>query len=178
MLEGILRESTGKAATKALRQDGYLIANIYGGGIENVCAAFKRNDFIRFVKNKPNLSFEVKVGGKTHKVVIEEYQKDPVTGDLLHVDLRSLAGKNASKFLIPVVTKGVAKGLKNKGVLVMMKRRIPVKCKPADLPNSFEIDVTPLDVGDTIMVRDIAPIKGVQILLDGRVAITGVIKAK
>lgn len=178
MLEGIVRESTGKAATKALRQDGYLIANIYGGGMENVYAAFKRNEFVRFVKNKTKLSFDVKVGGKTHKVIIEEYQKDPVTGDLLHVDLRSVEGKESARFLIPVKTLGVPKGLKNKGVLIMMKRRIPVKCKPADLPDSFDIDVAPLDVGDTVMVRDLAPIKGVQILLDGRVAVTGVIKAK
>lgn len=178
MLEGIVRESTGKAATKALRRDGYLIANIYGGGIENVFAAFKRNDFVRYVKNKDKLSFDVKVGGKTHKVVIEEYQKDPVTDELIHVDLRSLAGKEPARFLVPVKTLGTPKGLKNKGVLIMMKRRLPVKCKPADLPDSFALDVAPLDVGDTIMVRDIAPINGVTILLDGRVAVTGVIKAK
>lgn len=178
MLEGIVRESTGKAATKALRQDGYLIANIYGGGMQNVHAAFKRNDFVRYAKNKEKLSFDVKVGGKTHKVIIEEYQKDPVTSELLHVDLRSVAGKESARFLVPVKTVGTPKGLKNKGVLIMMKRRLPVKCKGADLPDSFTLDITNLDVGDTIMIRDIAPVKGVTMLLDGRVAVTGVIKAK
>ncbi|MGE4295685.1 MAG: 50S ribosomal protein L25/general stress protein Ctc [Campylobacterales bacterium] len=178
MIEGILRESTGKSANKALRRDGYLIANIYGGGVANINAAFKRNDFVRFVKNKESLRFGVKVGGKTHNVIIEEYQKDPVTAELLHVDLRVVDGKEPARFLVPVKTVGTAKGLKNKGVLIMMKRRLPVKCVPSDLPDAFELDVSDLDVGDSLMIRDIQPKKGVTILMDGRVAVTGVIKAK
>lgn len=178
MIEGILRESTGKSANKALRRDGYLIANIYGGGAANVNAAFKRNDFVRYMKSKESLRFPVKVGGKTYNVIVEEYQKDPVTAELLHVDLRSVDGKEPARFLVPVKTVGTPKGLKNKGVLIMMKRRLPVKCKPSELPDAFELDVADLDVGDSIMVRDIAPKKGVTILMDGRVAVTGVIKAK
>ena len=52
MLEGILRDSIAKQSTKQLRRDGYLIANIYGKGLENINAAFKVNDFIRFMKKK------------------------------------------------------------------------------------------------------------------------------
>lgn len=55
MLEGILRDSIAKQSTKQLRRDGYLIANIYGKGLENINAAFKVNDFIRFMKKKLNL---------------------------------------------------------------------------------------------------------------------------
>ena len=64
MLEGILRESIGKPATKALRRDGYLIANIYGKGLENINAAFKMNDFIRTVRNKESVAFPVSIAGK------------------------------------------------------------------------------------------------------------------
>ncbi|MBU0631774.1 50S ribosomal protein L25, partial [bacterium] len=62
MLEGIIRESIGKRGTKALRRDGYLIANIYGKGIENIHAAFKANEYIRTVRNKETIAFPVKVG--------------------------------------------------------------------------------------------------------------------
>ena len=75
MLEGIIRESTSKATTKALRRDGYLIANIYGKGLENVNAAFKTGDFIKYMRNKDSLIFPVKVGDKEFKVVVQEYQK-------------------------------------------------------------------------------------------------------
>ena len=71
MLEGIVRESTSKKATKALRRDGYLIANIYGKGKENINAAFKVNEFIKYVRNKETLAFDVKVGDNTYKVVIQ-----------------------------------------------------------------------------------------------------------
>jgi large subunit ribosomal protein L25 len=178
MLEGIVRESTAKSATKALRKDGYLIANIYGGGEPNVNAAFKKNDFTRYVKTKETLVFDVKVGGKKYPVAIEEYQTDPVSGDLLHVDLRVVVKDKLARYLVPVKTVGVPKGLKNKGVFISMKKRLPVQCLGKDLPNAFELDVAELDVGNTLLVRDVKPVKGVKILLDGRVAVTGVIKAK
>ncbi|MDR2035031.1 MAG: 50S ribosomal protein L25/general stress protein Ctc [Helicobacteraceae bacterium] len=178
MLEGIVRESIVKSATRALRKDGYLIANIYGGGEPNVNAAFKKNDFTRFVKNKEKLVFDVKAGAKKYPVVIEEYQTDPVSGDLLHVDLRVVVKDKLSRYLVPVKTIGTPKGLKNKGVFIKMKKRLPVQCLGKDLPDSFDIDVSDLDVNDTVLARDIKSPKGVKILLDGRIAITGVIKAK
>ncbi len=54
MLEGIVRDSMTKQGTKTLRREGFLIANIYGKGLENISAAFKRNDFIKYLKNKRN----------------------------------------------------------------------------------------------------------------------------
>ena len=160
MLEGIVRESIGKKASKALRRDGYLIANIYGKGLENLQAAFKINDFIKEVRKKESLAFDVKVGGKTLKVVVVEYQKDPVTNALKHVDLK------------------VAVGLKNKGVLIISKRRLAVKCTAENLPNSFDVDVSGLDIDNTVLVRDIAVPAGVTMIDADRVAVLGVIKAK
>ena len=128
MLEGIVRESIGKKSAKALRRDGYLIANIYGKGLENIEAAFKVNDFIKEMRKKETLAFDVKVGGKTLKVVIVEYQKDPVTNALIHVDLKVALPGVISKYKIPVKPVGTPVGLKNKGVLMLSKRRLTVKC--------------------------------------------------
>ncbi|DAB35413.1 MAG TPA: 50S ribosomal protein L25/general stress protein Ctc [Sulfurospirillum sp. UBA12182] len=178
MLEGIIRESIDKKATKALRRDGYLIANIYGKGIENINAAFKTNDFVRAVKNKTSLAFPVKVGNSEYKVVVQEYQKEPINSTLLHVDLRIALDGVVSKYLVPVKTIGTPKGLKNKGVLINSKKRLLVKCAGENLPNSFVVDVSDLDVGDTILVRDIEVPAGVTIMEEDRIAVTGVIKAK
>ncbi|MDQ1339261.1 MAG: large subunit ribosomal protein [Campylobacterota bacterium] len=178
MLEGIVRESTVKQATKQLKRDGYLIANIYGAGVENINAAFKKNEFIRYVKNKDGLKFDVKVAGKKFPVVIEAYQKHPVTSDLIHVDLRALSEDKESRFFIPVKPVGRPKGLKNQGVLLTNVRRVKVKCKPSDLPETFEINVEELDVGDNILVRDIQTPKNVKMVSEGRIAVFSVIKAK
>jgi len=177
MLEGIVRESIGKKSAKALRRDGYLIANIYAKGL-NVNAAFNLNAFIKEVKSKNSLPFEVKVGKDTFKVVVEEYQKDPVKNTLKHVDLRVVLDDELSRYLVPVKLTGTPVGLKNKGVLVHSKRRIPVKCKGKDLPDAFVLDVNELDVGDSILVRDIEAPKGVKFLLEGSVAVVGVLTAK
>ncbi len=178
MLEGIVRDSIGKKATKALRRDGYLIANVYAKGLENINAAFKSNEFIKAIRAKENLIFDVKIGDKVLPVIIQEYQKDPVTSKLLHVDLRVAQKGVLSKYLVPVKTEGMPKGLKDKGVLVISKKRLLVKCTAENLPNSFTLDVSDLGVGESILIRDIKADDNVEIMDTDRVSVVGVIKAK
>ena len=178
MLEGIIRESTSKATTNELRRDGYLIANIYGKNIENVNAAFKTGDFIKYMRNKDSLIFPVKVGDKEFKVVVQEYQKDPVTGQFLHVDLLVAQDGIKQYFYVPIKVTGTPIGLKNKGVLIYHRRRIKVKAAPENLPNYFELDVTNLDVGNNILIRDIEMPEGVECFLNPSIPVVGVIKAK
>ncbi|HIP18994.1 MAG TPA: 50S ribosomal protein L25, partial [Sulfurovum sp.] len=112
MLEGIVRESIGKSDAKKLRRDGYLIANIYGKGLENTHAAFKMGEFIRTVRNKEKLAFPVKIGDKEMEVVIQEYQLHPVTDQILHVDLMVAQPGVVTHYMVPVKTVGTPKGLK------------------------------------------------------------------
>ena len=178
MLEGIIRDSMTKQATKTLRREGYLIANIYGKGLENVAAAFKKNEFIKFLRNKETLAFDVKLGGNVLKVVVKEYQKCPLTSELLHVDLMVAQAGVKTSYAIPVKAVGTAKGLKNKGLLMVHTRRIPVKSTIENLPNEIVLDVTNLDTGDNILIRDIQFPANVDCYLDPRVPVVGVIKAK
>jgi len=178
MLQGILRDSIAKQSTKQLRRDGYLIANIYGKGMENVNAAFKLNDYIRFMKAKETVAFEVEVSGTTYKVVVQEYQKDPVSSQLIHVDLMVAQPGVRATYMVPVTTEGTPKGLKNKGLLAFHRRRVAVKCTIENLPETFHFNVTDLDTGDNFLVRDIELPEGVQCFLDPRVPVVGVIKAK
>ena len=178
MLEGILRDSIAKQSTKQLRRDGYLVANIYGKGVENINAAFKVNDFIRFMKNKTTIAFDVKVAKKTYKVVVKEYQKHPVTSDLLHVDLQVAVPKVVANYTVPVTTEGTAIGLKNKGLLAFHRKRVAVKCTIENLPEAFHFNVTDLDTGDNYLVRDVKLPDGVECFLDPRVPLVGIIKVK
>jgi large subunit ribosomal protein L25 len=178
MLEGIVRDSITKQNAKQLKRDGYILANIYGKGVENINAAFKRNDFIRFLKNKTTVAFDVKVGDNTCKVVVKEYQKHPITSELLHVDLMMALPGVRSIYNVPVTVEGTPKGLKNKGLFVFHKKRVPVKCTIENLPEKFHLQIAQLDTGDNILVRDIAFPAGVDCYLDPRVPIVGVIKAK
>ena len=178
MLEGIIRESIGKKAVKAYRKDGYLIANIYGKGVENINAAFKMNEYIRTVRNKETLAFAVKVGGKELNVVVQSYESQAVTGNLLHVDLMVAQPGVVATYNVPVVAVGEALGLKNKGLVHAAKPRLTVKCTPENLPNTIEIDVTEMDTGASKLVRDLPEIPNVTILDSDRVALISIIKAK
>jgi large subunit ribosomal protein L25 len=184
MLEGIIRESTSKSYTKKLRRDGYLIANIYGKGLENINAAFKMGDFLKFMKTKEHLIFPVRIKDKEGtvvkelNVVVQEYQREPVTGQILHVDLKAAIPGEKSYYFVPIRVKGTPIGLKNKGVLIFHRRRLKVKTTPEKLPDFIELDVSNLDVGDTIIVRDVELPEGVECYLDPSIPIVGVVKAK
>ncbi len=178
MLEGIIRESIGKKGTKALRRDGYLIANIYGKGLENIHAAFKENEYIRTVRNKETLAFPVSVGGKVMNVVVQSYEAHPLTAKLLHVDLMVAQPGVLTHYHVPVVTVGDAIGLKNKGLIHISKPRLRVKAAIENLPSSIVVDVTKMDVGDSKLLRDIEKVENVTFTDADRVSVLSVIKAK
>lgn len=178
MLEGIVRESILKSGTNALRKDGYLIANIYGKGIANINAAFMQQEYIRTVRNKENLSFPVSVGGKEMNVVVQSYESHAVTGKLIHVDLMIAQTGLVSHYYIPVTTEGIAFGLKNKGLVNISKNRLRVKAAIENVPNVIVVDVTPMDVGDSRLIRDLPKIENVTFTDSDRVAVVSIIKAK
>jgi len=178
MLEGKIRESIGSAPARRLRRDGYLTANLYAKGVDNIQTAFKKGDFIKTVRKKDSLAFRVKVEDREFDVVIQEYQLHPVTGDILHVDLRIALPDLVTDYLVPVRTVGIPKGIKNKGVLVQSKKRIKVRGKIGDIPKEFVLDVSNLDRDDAILIRDIEPPKNCRLMDKPHVAVCGVIKAK
>ena len=120
----------------------------------------------------------MKVGDKEMNVVIQEYQLDPVTDQVIHVDLMVAQPGLVTHYMVPVKTVGTPKGLKNKGVLAISKKRIKVKGTIEDIPEAFVLDVSDLDVGDAILIRDIPVSDKYQIMVAGRVPVVGVIKAK
>ena len=178
MLEGIVRESIGKRDAKQLKRDGYLIANIYANGVENINAAFKRGEFVRTIRNKETLAFPVKVGDKEINVFIQEYQLHPVNGDVMHVDLRIAVPGQVTNFLVPVITHGTPVGLKNKGVLVLSKKRLKVRGTIESMPVNFDLDVEALDRDESILVRDIEVPADCKMMDRVDVAVCGVIKSK
>ena len=178
MLEGITRESIGTASAKRLRRDGYLTANIYANGVENIQAAFKRGDFIKAVRAKEELVLPLKVEGKDLNVVIQEYQLHPVHGDVVHVDLRVAVPGQVTTYLVPIKTVGTPKGLKNKGVLQVQKKRIKVRGAIENVPSAFTLNVEDLDRDESILIRDMDTPANCKLMDRENVAVVGVIKAK
>jgi large subunit ribosomal protein L25 len=136
------------------------------------------NDFIRTVRNKETIAFPVNVGGKEMNLVVQGYESHPVSGNLLHVDLMIAQPGLVTHYHIPVKPVGIPVGLKNKGMLFVAKKRLRVKAAIESLPNAIEINVAPLDLGDSVLVRDVARIDNVTFTDADRVSVLSIIKAK
>lgn len=178
MLIGKIRDSISKSSTKALRKDGYLIANIYGFNKNNIHCVFKENEFIKYVRSKDTLAFDVKIENDIFSVVVQEYQKHPVTYKFLHVDLMFAQKDVIAKYKVPIKTYGTPIGLKNKGVLIYSRKRLAVECDIVDIPKEYNLNVSSLDIGDNILVRDLEQYKNVKILEKSDTPVVGVIKTK
>jgi len=101
-----------------------------------------------------------------------------VHGEVQHVDLRVTVPGQVTNFLVPVITHGTPIGLKNKGVLVMSKKRLKVRGAIENMPAKFDLDVEPLERDASILVRDIEVPAECKLMDRPDVAICGVIKAK
>jgi large subunit ribosomal protein L25 len=111
-------------------------------------------------------------------VVVQAYESHALTGALLHVDLMVAQPGVVTHYHIPVVTEGEALGVKNKGLVHLAKTRLRVKAAIENVPNSINIDVTPMDIGDSKLVRELDKIENVTFTDSDRVSVLSIIKAK
>jgi large subunit ribosomal protein L25 len=157
------RDKKGKGASRRIRNSGGLPAIFYGSGAEqSIMLSIDYKAFLMSVKGRPaeNIIFDLKIEAngrsQSKQVMIKELQRDPVTKDYLHVDFCeiSMAKEIEASILLQLVNTpiGVTKG----GLLEHIRRELSVACLPKDLVDAVEIDVSGLDIGDTIHVRDIA----------------------
>ena len=159
-LKAIIRKTTGNSPARALRREGRIPAVLYGPGTEPVLLSVSTGDFEEVLK-KGNISQVllnlIIQNGKTFSksAVIKELQTHPVSQDFLHIDFYEIDMKRKIKVNIPVVTKGKSKGVELGGVVQIIRHELEVLCFPGEIPEEIEIDITDLDMGDSIHVEEI-----------------------
>jgi len=151
-INGSKRESVGKKATKAVRNAGKVPCVLYGGGkpVHFVAeeAAFKT---LVYTADVHTVSLELE-GGDKFNAVLQDIQFHPVSDKILHVDFYQIFDDKEITMQIPIHTKGVARGVKNGGVLRYNLRRLKVKGLPGVLPEFIVADVTNLKIGNKLYV--------------------------
>ena len=164
-LQGSLRSETGKGKARRLRKNG-LIPGIVYGNKANLMVTLNHDDMAKLLKKaKANAIFNLKVEkNKDRKVVIKELQRDVITRDFLHVDLFEISMEKKIKISVPIEETGLAVGIKMGGILTHILRELKVECLPESIPETIKIDVSNLDVGHNLHVRDIVVPDGVTIL--------------
>ena len=157
-LKATVRKITGNGPARALRREGSMPAVVYGRGKDPILLSVDIKDFEQLLKNyninQVLLNLMIENGKSISKsVMVKELQTDPTTRNLLHVDFYEIDMQNKITVSVPVVTTGISKGVELGGVLQLIRRELEVLCMPTDIPESIEIDVTDLDIGDSIHVR-------------------------
>lgn len=174
------RTTRGKSAAKRVRREGLIPAVVYGHGEEAVSISFEERAFRMALQSRAdeNIIVNLELDGKdAGKMLIREVQVDPVTQNILHVDLQHVHKGEELVIEVPVVARGVPQGVKEGGILDHALRKVEVKCLPANIPDHFEIDVSGLSIGDSVHVSDIAFSDG-EILSDSSSTILSVIAPK
>lgn len=162
-LEAVKREGRGKNEANRLRASGRIPAVVYGTKKDGqnpvgLPVAVDPRTLLRILHSESgaNTLINLKVDGGESRVMIKEYQLDPVTHQLLHADFYQLAMDKAITVTVPVVIRGESKGVKQQGGLLdFVTRDIQVQCLPTDIPESIVIDVSELGLHEAIRVRDL-----------------------
>jgi len=176
------REGRGKNDARRARRDGMVPITLYGAGGETVAAVAPLRDLAAILRTEAgrNTIFTIDIEGVGEsEVMFHDRQIDPVKGRLIHADLTRLVKGQKIEVTVPLHLTGEPVGVREKqGVLEQVIREIDVRCQPRDIPDSIDVDVTNLDVHDTLHVSDIKVGEGVEILTDGDhvIATVGIVR--
>lgn len=163
-LKAQYRKTVGNGPARALRREGLFPAVVYGRRTETIPLCLKINEFDQLLKKhniyQAVLKLSIENGKATEKtVMVKELQVHPVSRNFLHVDFYEIDMARKIRVNVPVVTTGTAIGVERGGILQIIRRELEVLCLPGEIPETFEIDVSDLDVGDAVHVEEI-PLSG------------------
>ena len=155
-LNGQSREVIKKSAMKAVRKEGKIPCVLYGQGIENVLFYVNAKEF-KAVTHTPNSYIvNLNIDGKEYKSIVHSLQFHPVTDETIHADFLIVSDKKPVTIDVPIVITGNSEGVKQGGKLLVSSRKLKI-CAPLDkVPDTLEIDITSLQLGQTITAKDLS----------------------
>ena len=151
------RTKTGKGAARSLRRENKIPAILYGHGEETILLQIDEKDWKVAGGGSERLTVDF---GKKMDVIVKDMQWHPVTGKLLHVDFQHLHNGEKIRVKIPIVVEDSSLGVTQGGILEHILPEVEIECLPRDIPKEFKIDVTDLNIGDSIHLKDLPPIEG------------------
>jgi large subunit ribosomal protein L25 len=172
------RDGKGKQAAKRLRREGRIPAVLYGGAAPQSISVDPKA-VLKMIHGHEGttqlLSLTFDGGSGARMAIIRDMQFDPVSEDLLHVDLQEVSGDRAITVRVAVHPVGEAIGVRDtKGILSLVLHELEISCLPTQIPARMDADVSNLAIGDVLTVRDLIPPEGVRILNDPGQAIATV----
>ena len=172
-LKGQIRTGLGKQEARKLRSQRLIPGVVYGGAVGPVPVTVDSLELTKALGTGAGENVLITLslagdGGRTTTVILKELQRDPVRGGPLHVDFLEISMKRKIRVQVPLQCVGEPTGVKNKGgFLEQHLREVTVECLPGAIPDQIRVEVSHLDLGDAIHVRDLTVTADVKVVDDG-----------
>ncbi|MCP3955306.1 MAG: 50S ribosomal protein L25/general stress protein Ctc [Desulfobacterales bacterium] len=158
-LNAVTRTDTGKGQSRTLRREGRLPAVLYGPNTDPVMLSIDLGELEEIVKGgsagQAILGISVDGTKEPRTAMIKELQVSPLSRDYLHVDFYEVDMKRKINVMVPVTTTGKCIGIEMGGMIQLIRRELEVLCLPGNIPEFIEIDITELNIGDSVHVEDV-----------------------
>ena len=186
LLDATVRTTIGKNEARRTRREGKVPAVVYGAASEGagrdaVSIAVEPKALLKILHSEAgaNTLISLKLDGIDTKVLVKDFQLDPVTHQVLHADFYRVAMDRMIEVTMPILVKGDARGVKVQGgILEFVRREIQIECLPSDIPEHIDVDVSELMVGQGIRVKDVATNPKWRPITDSDTMLVHVILAK
>lgn len=153
-LSGSLRESVGKKDAKKHRREGNIPCVLYGGK-EQVAFVLSEQDFNKLIFTAEVFLVDIDIAGKKHHAILQDVQYHPVTDKVLHADFLEVTEKKPITIKVPVEFFGNVPGVMAGGRLIKKMRKVIVKGLASDMPDAIKVDMSGLNIGDNIKIKDL-----------------------
>lgn len=173
--------SRGKNEARRVRAKGRVPGVVYGAKKNTVAVTVDPKQISRILHSQSghNTIFDLQVDGERSKVMIVDWQYDPLLGKLLHIDLKRIAMDEKIRVKVPIHLTGEAEGVKTQGgILDQVLREVEVECLPADIPTHFDADVTALVFGTVLRVSELPHSDKVKFITDETQAVAHITSVK
>ena len=179
-----IREGKGKGVARKLRRKGLIPGVLYGGGEEVVLIQLDKKETEKKIRGLEahNIMADlvVKSDGeeKVYKTILKEIQVDPIRGEILHLDFCRIRMDKPITMEVPVHLVGESPGVEKGGILEHELREIVVEALPKDMPEAIEVDISNLDIGDALLVKDIKVPEKIRIVEDEEKVVVSILAPK
>jgi len=173
--------SRGKNEARRVRAAGRIPGVLYGAKKETVPVTLDPKQIQRILHSESghNTIFDLQVGSEKAKVMIVDWQHDPMYGKLLHIDLKRIAMDEKIRVQVPIHLTGEAEGVKTQGgILDQVLREVEVECLPGDIPSHIDADVTALVFGQVLRVADLPAGGNLKFVTDGNQTVAHITSVK
>jgi len=165
-IEATTRPRAGKGAARAVRREGKIPAVIYGNKLDPQTIALDLPSLIKLLNRGGFMSsvYDVKVEGKSNRVLARDVQYDPVKDFPIHIDFQRVSGDGTIRVSVPVqfANEEICPGLKRGGVLNIVRHEVEVNCPADAIPDFFEFDLATVDIGDSLHISAVKMPEGVE----------------